>query len=123
MSYTTSQKDAQSANREPAKQATVDSIKPIISLTNRNTSSSHASHDSSNATPSIAAASEYNTIRTRKTYIPNTSYRGNFEVPPKDTKPTFYSTAGGYFYKKPNGNREATNENNDPHLNRVSKRR
>lgn len=37
----------------------------------------------------------------RKTFnFENGGYRGNFEVPPKDSKACFYSTAGGFFYPK-----------------------
>ncbi len=39
-------------------------------------------------------------FRSKRTYFPNTSFRGNLEIPPKDTQPTSYSTTGGYVYKK-----------------------
>lgn len=112
MPDTTYVKDAQFANRETVKRVAVDSAKPIISLTHKNTLSPH------NSSQSKATDSESTTFRNRKTYVLNTSYRGNLVVQPKDSKPTFYSTAGGYFYKKQNGNREVMGEKNELHINR-----
>lgn len=48
----------------------------------------------------------------RKTFnFENAGYRGNFEVPPKDSKACFYSTAGGFFYPKRKESPENVNGN------------
>jgi hypothetical protein len=60
----------------------------------------------------------------RKTFhnFENAGYRGNFEVPPKDTKACFYSTAGGFFYPKRNVSQEKVTTKHEP-LRTVSKTR
>ncbi len=63
------------------------------------------------------------TICRRKTYYnyQNTGYRGNFEVPPKDAKPAYFSTEGGFFYRRPNVNQQV-NPSSEPARVQILKR-